>query len=258
MYPRHGAFVEGAEFFDAQFFGISSPEARFMDPQQRVLLEASLGGLLDAGFSKQELMGLEIAVHVGLANNDWIQMQSLDLRKVSPYTATGMSSSIAAARVSYSLGLKGPSYIVDTACSSALVALESSAMSLRRSRSVASVNAAANIMMSASTYISFRPGLSKERRGERPPRSTEQVQGHSFHHSRPLSMRHESHALSSRCGDVRSTRRSTLVLAPSETSSLISRLRQAAHAVGWRPLLDLRRLRRRLRPRRRRAAPVSR
>ncbi len=100
MYPRHGAFVEGAEFFDAQFFGISAPEARFMDPQQRVLLEASLGGLLDAGFNKQELMGLEIAVHVGLANNVWIQLQSLDLRKVGPYTATGMSSSIAAARVS--------------------------------------------------------------------------------------------------------------------------------------------------------------
>ncbi|CAJ1361090.1 unnamed protein product, partial [Effrenium voratum] len=89
MYPRHGAFVEGAEFFDAKFFGISPPEARAMDPQQRMLLETSTNGLLDAGLEKSGLMGSEVSVHVGLANNDWIQMQSWDFRKISPYTATG-------------------------------------------------------------------------------------------------------------------------------------------------------------------------
>ena len=66
-------FVEVAEIFDSQPFGTSAPEARFRGPQQRVLLEASLGGQLDAGFDEPELMGLEIAGHVGLANNDWVQ-----------------------------------------------------------------------------------------------------------------------------------------------------------------------------------------
>lgn len=40
--------------------------------------------------------------------------------KINPYTATGTSASVAAARVAYCLGLKGPAYVVDTACSSAL------------------------------------------------------------------------------------------------------------------------------------------
>ena len=54
-------------------------------------------------------------------------MQSWDLRKVSPYPTTGMSASISAARISYALGLKGASYIIDTACSSALVAIVNAA-----------------------------------------------------------------------------------------------------------------------------------
>jgi acyl carrier protein len=115
MYPRHGAFIEGAENFDASCFGIQAPEARAMDPQQRLILETSLNALVDSGSKKAELMNQEIAVFVGQANNDWIQMMSQDLTKVSPYTATGMSASISAARVSYALGIKGASYVVDTA-----------------------------------------------------------------------------------------------------------------------------------------------
>jgi acyl transferase domain-containing protein/NADPH:quinone reductase-like Zn-dependent oxidoreductase/acyl carrier protein len=155
MYPRHGAFIEGAELFDAGCFGIQAPEARAMDPQQRLILESSLNALVDSGYRKSDLMGKNVAVFVGQANNDWIQMQSWDLTKVSPYTATGMSASISAARVSYALGIKGASYIVDTACSSALVALDSAAVAVRRGRASASVNSACNVMASPSTYVSF-------------------------------------------------------------------------------------------------------
>eukprot|EP00439_Symbiodinium_sp_Y106_P081712 s190_g20.t2 len=155
MYPRHGNFVDGVELFDAKYFGISPPEARAMDPQQRLLLETSMNSLQDSSLERPGLMGREVAVHVGMTNNDWIQIQSCDSRKISPYTATGMSFSVAAGRISYALGLKGPSYIVDTACSSALVALDCSATALRKGRCTAALSAAANIMTSATTYISF-------------------------------------------------------------------------------------------------------
>ena len=45
---------------------------------------------MDAGLEKSSVIGSEVSVHVGLANNDWIQMQSWDVRKISPYTATGL------------------------------------------------------------------------------------------------------------------------------------------------------------------------
>jgi hypothetical protein len=67
MYPRHGAFIEGAELFDASFFDVSAPERRAMDPQQRLLLENSLDALLDAGYEKPQLMGSNVAVLVGQA-----------------------------------------------------------------------------------------------------------------------------------------------------------------------------------------------
>eukprot|EP00972_Heterocapsa_arctica_P086628 12770317-Heterocapsa_arctica.AAC.1 len=73
-------------------------------------------------------------------------MQSWDLKKVNPYTATGMSASISAARISYVLGLKGASFVMDTACSSALVALDVAALTVRRTQCLAAVNPAANIM----------------------------------------------------------------------------------------------------------------
>ena len=104
MYPVHGGFVEGAELFASAFFGISLPEARGMDPQQRLILEVSYNALGDAAFTKKELLHSDTAVLVGQSNNDWIQVQD-DIRALNPYTATGTSASISAARVAYCLGL---------------------------------------------------------------------------------------------------------------------------------------------------------
>ncbi|CAE7837291.1 eryA [Symbiodinium sp. CCMP2592] len=120
MYPCHAAFIEGAEDFAASYFNISAPEARAMDPQQRLVLEVCHDSLLDSTFSREALLGSSTAAIVGVSNNDWIQVQSGDIRKLNPYTATGTSASVAAARVAFCLGLKGPAYVVDTACSSAL------------------------------------------------------------------------------------------------------------------------------------------
>ncbi|CAE7688667.1 eryA [Symbiodinium pilosum] len=110
---------------------------------------------LDGNMKREALVGTNSAAIVGLSNNDWIQVQSGDIRKLNPYTATGTSASVAAARVAFCLGLKGPAYVVDTACSSALVAVDAAAMNLRRGRCTAAVSAAANVIASPATFISF-------------------------------------------------------------------------------------------------------
>eukprot|EP00931_Biecheleriopsis_adriatica_P048348 TRINITY_DN27935_c0_g1_i1.p1 TRINITY_DN27935_c0_g1~~TRINITY_DN27935_c0_g1_i1.p1 ORF type:complete len:5156 (-),score=1260.04 TRINITY_DN27935_c0_g1_i1:82-15549(-) len=156
MYPRHAAFIEGAEEFANAYFGITAPEVRAMDPQQRLVLEVSHDCMLDSNMKRETLVGSDVAAIVGFSNNDWIQVQSGDIRKINPYTATGTSASVAAARVAYCLGLKGPAYIVDTACSSALVALDSAAMNVRRGRARhGALSAAANVICSPATFVSF-------------------------------------------------------------------------------------------------------
>ncbi|CAJ1367639.1 unnamed protein product [Effrenium voratum] len=121
MYVRHGGFVDGAELFDCGFFGMSPAEVKCIDPQQRMALEMSYIACHHAGRSKRWLLGSNTGVFVGQCNNDWAKF-SLDLIP-TPYSGPGTHASISSGRISYSLGLRGTSASVDTACSSALVAL---------------------------------------------------------------------------------------------------------------------------------------
>ncbi|CAK0831545.1 unnamed protein product, partial [Prorocentrum cordatum] len=151
MYVRHGGFVEGADLFDAETFGISRAEAEAMDPQQRHLLEASLGAFVRAGRRKDALIGVHGGVFVGQDKCDWSRM--LTSAHAGPFAATGGSASISSNRISYALGLKGPSSTVDTACSSTLVAADTAAATLRRGRCEIAVVCGVNMLLLPQTFI---------------------------------------------------------------------------------------------------------
>ncbi|MCK6590948.1 MAG: acyltransferase domain-containing protein, partial [Polyangiaceae bacterium] len=138
MVTRWGGFLEGVDRFDATFFGLTPREAIHMDPQQRVLLEVTYEALEHAGIAPDRLMGSETGVFVGLCSADY-QSFSTELGVATAYTATGNAHSVAAGRLSYLLGLRGPSIAVDTACSSSLVALHLACQSLRMSECRAAV-----------------------------------------------------------------------------------------------------------------------
>src|SRR5260221_14379618 len=133
MNTRWGAFLKDIDRFDAVFFGIAPREAVAMDPQQRLLLETSWEALERAGLPPASLAGSRTGVFVGISTSDYAQRQQrhADLENVDAYTGTGSSSSVAAGRLSYVLGLQGPSMAIDTACSSALVAVHLACQSLR-------------------------------------------------------------------------------------------------------------------------------
>ncbi|AKT41311.1 type I polyketide synthase [Chondromyces crocatus] len=134
MYVREGGFLEGAvDAFDADFFGISPREAAAMDPQQRLLLEVAREALEHAGEVPEKLARSATGVFVGVMGNDYsrLQMRNGDPRRIGPYTGTGYAWSFLAGRVSYLLGLQGPSMVVDTACSSSLAAVHLACSSLR-------------------------------------------------------------------------------------------------------------------------------
>ncbi len=129
MHTRYGGFVSNVDLFDAGFFGLSPKEARTMDPQQRLLLEVSWEALEYAGIAPDSLEGSRTGVFVGISANDYSQML-IKAGELNTFWVTGNSLNAAAGRISYTLGLQGPSLVIDTACSSALVSTHTACQSL--------------------------------------------------------------------------------------------------------------------------------
>lgn len=157
MYVWEGGFLERAEWFDAPFFGVSPREALRMDPQQRLLLETVWQAMDQGGQSLRRLQRGQTGVYLGISTNDFLQLGCRygDADQIDPYTGTGTAASIAAGRVSYSLGLSGPNFPVDTACSSSLVALHLAAQSLRSGEIDSAVVAGVNLALSPETTVYF-------------------------------------------------------------------------------------------------------
>ncbi|UKD51743.1 SDR family NAD(P)-dependent oxidoreductase [Amycolatopsis sp. FU40] len=127
---RRGGFLDAIDRFDPAFFGISPGEAVAMDPQQRLMLELAWEALEEAGFAADRLRGSRTGVFVGASSGDY---ERLLLRGgLTHHTATGTGRGIISNRVSYVLGLHGPSLTVDSAQASSLTAVHLACESLRR------------------------------------------------------------------------------------------------------------------------------
>jgi amino acid adenylation domain-containing protein/thioester reductase-like protein len=133
MYVRRAALIDDAECFDAGFFRISPREAASMDPRHRLLLEAAWSAVESAGIDPASLRGSDTAVYLGCDEftNDYLRQAGPELGS-EPYIATGTTLSFTAGRLSYKLGLHGPSMVIATACSSSLVALHSAVQAIRQ------------------------------------------------------------------------------------------------------------------------------
>jgi phthiocerol/phenolphthiocerol synthesis type-I polyketide synthase E len=133
-YVKAGAVLEDIEWFDAHFFGYSPHEARLIDPQQRMFLECAWEALEDAGYNPETYSGL-IAVFAGASPSDYLLynihsnpdfVRSLDKLEIE----LGNDLNYLATRTSYKLNLRGPSFTVQTACSTSLVAVNMACDSL--------------------------------------------------------------------------------------------------------------------------------
>ncbi|WP_229695706.1 type I polyketide synthase, partial [Streptomyces lacrimifluminis] len=133
---RHGGYLDRVDAFDAAFFGISPREARAMDPQQRMMLELAWESLENAGIRPQQASGSRTGVFIGAIWDDYATLLAQQgLSAITEHSVTGLHRSIIANRISYTLGLHGPSLTVDTAQSSSLVAVHLACESLRRGES---------------------------------------------------------------------------------------------------------------------------
>ncbi|WP_189785741.1 type I polyketide synthase, partial [Streptomyces capitiformicae] len=130
--PRWGGFLDDVDRFDAGFFGVSPREADLMDPQQRLVLELAWEALEDSRIVPDTLDGTSTGVFIGAAHDDYATLfHRLGDDHITPHTFTGAHRALIANRLSYLLGLRGPSLTLDSAQSSSLVALHLACESLR-------------------------------------------------------------------------------------------------------------------------------
>ncbi|WP_190076306.1 type I polyketide synthase [Streptomyces morookaense] len=143
---RRGGFLDRIGHFDAGFFGLSPKEAAAMDPQQRLVLELAWEALEDAHTRAESLRSTRTGVFVGAIWDDYATLHYRSgLTAISPHTVTGLHRSIIANRVSYFLGLNGPSLTVDSGQSSSLVSVHLACESLRKGESTIALAGGVNL-----------------------------------------------------------------------------------------------------------------
>lgn len=129
-----GGFLQEIAAFDHEFFGISAQEATLMSPDQRLLLETAWSAIEDAGYGGGKLTSSKTGIFLGHSTDFGVRYKDI-VETLQPTLAsmaiTGNIHSIIASRIAYLLDLKGPSMVIDTACSSALVAIHVACRSIR-------------------------------------------------------------------------------------------------------------------------------
>ncbi|MCX4760365.1 type I polyketide synthase [Streptomyces sp. NBC_01275] len=146
LLSRPGGYLEDVSGFDAGFFGISPREASSMDPQQRLMLELAWEALEDARILPSDLADSRTGVFVGVIADDYAALtRQHGVEGITRHTLTGLNRGVVANRISYTLGLHGPSAAVDTGQSSSLVAVHLAVESLRRGESAMAIAGGVNL-----------------------------------------------------------------------------------------------------------------
>ncbi|MBL7497613.1 polyketide synthase, partial [Frankia sp. CN7] len=149
-----GGFLDAVDRFDAGFFGISPREAAAMDPQQRLVLELAWEVLEDAGVVPETLRGSRTGVFVGAVGSEYASLTGrYGPAAIDRHTMTGQARGLIANRVSYLLGLRGPSLVVDAAQSSGLVAVHLACESLWRGETTLAIAGGVNLNLLADTSV---------------------------------------------------------------------------------------------------------
>lgn len=155
VYAKWGGFINDFDRFDPLFFGISPRDAERMDPQERLFLQTAWHTLEDAGYTPESLSGerdgsgkrKRVGVIVGVMYGEY-QLYGADAKD----TITNSSYSSIANRVSYCLDFDGPSFAIDSMCSSSLTSVSLACDQLRSRRCDAVIAGGVNLSIHPHKY----------------------------------------------------------------------------------------------------------
>ncbi|WP_433684726.1 SDR family NAD(P)-dependent oxidoreductase [Nocardia sp. CA-119907] len=155
--PTTGGFLRDVAGFDPQFFRIPPAHAPLLDPQERLFLQQAYAALEHAGYQPEEpaVRDRRVGVFVGATWSDY-RLLGVDAARAGDAVAVASLPSSIANRVSYSLGLRGPSLTVDTACSASLTALHLARRSLLAGECDAAVVGGVNLLLHPDKFLLLR------------------------------------------------------------------------------------------------------
>ncbi|MCQ4165443.1 SDR family NAD(P)-dependent oxidoreductase, partial [Tahibacter harae] len=152
---KWGGFIAGVDEFDPLFFGISPREAMLMDPHQRLLLQHAWAAIEDAGHAPGSLSGTATGVFIGTASSGYGELIAQSELMIEGYSSTGAVPSVGPNRISYFLNLHGPSEPIETACSSALVAVHRAVQAIRAGQCEQALVGGVQLLLTPTLHISF-------------------------------------------------------------------------------------------------------
>ncbi len=147
-----GGWITGIDRFDPDFFHINQADAAIMDPQARLLLEESLKTIYDAGYEQSDLQGKSVGVYIGGRSQP---MAPLDQVLQSTNPILGMGQNYLATNISKFFDFKGPSLVVDTACSSGMSGLLMATDALQAGRIDMALVGAVSLLLSPTAHDVF-------------------------------------------------------------------------------------------------------
>ncbi|KAL0929727.1 polyketide synthase [Colletotrichum truncatum] len=149
-----GYFLDNKpEDFDPTFFNITPVEAQWLDPQQRRMLEVSYECLTSAGLTLDEISGTNTAVYVGSFTSDYQQMSTREPDFRHNYAATGVDTGIISNRIGNTFNLNGPSFTINTACSSSVYAIHNASHALRARDCDAAIVGGVNLIITVDQHM---------------------------------------------------------------------------------------------------------
>ncbi|MFB6888404.1 amino acid adenylation domain-containing protein [Kitasatospora sp. NPDC056327] len=158
---KWGGFLDGLEDFDPDFFGLTDAGARDLDPAIRLALEGAAACLRDAGYQEEEVRGTDTGVFMGARMSGYRHRIGLD----GAATGLGGDQNFIAARLSHQYDLRGPALVVDSACSSALVAVQTAIRSLLAGESELALAGGVEVLLDEEPYLEFSHARALSPRG---------------------------------------------------------------------------------------------
>jgi naphtho-gamma-pyrone polyketide synthase len=156
---QHGCFIEEPGMFDARFFNMSPRESCNADPGQRLAITTAYEAMEMAGFVPDRTPATQrdrIGIFYGMTSDDWREVNSG--QNIDTYFIPGGNRAFTPGRINYHFKFSGPSFSIDTACSSSFAAIHTACNSLWRGDCDTAIAGGTNIMTNPDNFAGLDRG----------------------------------------------------------------------------------------------------